>query len=158
MQVSWLLLILKLLVLKRRLKVKSLTGGISLLDTVTLDGDQVITSSSSQNQGQENGLRLRELPENTANIWNNFQVNQKLGLGLGVTYQDASFADNGNNTTLPSFVRVDAAAYYELNDKLRLQMNVENLTDTDYFPSAHTANNITVGAPINARFSVIGRF
>jgi catecholate siderophore receptor len=117
-----------------------------------LDGNQV------DDFGQENGLRLRELPENTANIWNNFQVSPTFDVGLGLTYQDASFADNNNNTTLPSFVRVDASASYELNEKVRLQFNVENLTDTDYFPSSHTANNITVGAPINARFSIIGRF
>ena len=130
-----------------------------------LDGDQVadgdILDTNGQvviPQGQENGLRLRELPENTANIWNNFQVSQQLGLGLGVTYQDASFADNNNNTTLPSFVRVDASASYELNNKMRLQLNIENLTDTDYFPNSHTANNITVGAPINARLSIIGSF
>lgn len=116
-----------------------------------LDGNQV------NNDGTE-GNRVRELPEHTFNIWNNVQVTPKLGLGAGLTFQDDSFADNGNNTTLPSFVRVDAAAYYNVNDKLRLQINLENLTDTEYFPNAHTANNITVGAPINARFTVSGRF
>ncbi|TDF38211.1 TonB-dependent receptor [Alteromonadaceae bacterium M269] len=130
-----------------------------------LDGDQVATSNVLDDngnlviaQGQENGLRLRELPENTANIWNNFNVTPKLDLGIGLTYQDESFADNGNNTTLPSFVRVDAAAYYTLNEKIRLQLNVENLFDREYFPNSHTSNNITVGAPANARLSVIGRF
>jgi len=43
-------------------------------------------------------------------------------------------------------------------DSIRVQVNVENLTDTDYFPSAHTDDQITVGAPINAKVSVTGRF
>ena len=116
-----------------------------------LDGNQV-------NAFGAEGNRLRELPENTFNLWNNVQVTSNFGVGAGLTYQDDSFADNGNTVTLPSFVRVDAAAYYDLSDKIRLQVNLENLTDTEYFPNAHTANNITVGAPINARFTVSGRF
>ncbi len=130
-----------------------------------LEGDQVATTDIFNDdgeviiaQGEENGLRLRELPEHTFNIWNNFRVTSRLGLGVGLTFQDDSFADTGNNTTLPSFVRLDAAAYYDVTDDIRLQVNIENLTNTDYFPNAHTANNITVGAPINARFSITGRF
>ncbi|MEO0833627.1 MAG: TonB-dependent siderophore receptor, partial [Pseudomonadota bacterium] len=69
-----------------------------------------------------------------------------------------SFADNGNSVTLPRFARVDAAAFYDISDRLRVQVNLENLSDIDYFPSSHTANNITVGAPFNARFTVSGQF
>jgi len=130
-----------------------------------LDGNQIATQNILNDdgtvliaQGEENGLRLRELPQNTFNIWNNYQVTEKLGLGLGVTYQDESFAGNGNNVTLPSFTRVDAAAFYDVSDDLRIQVNVENLTDTEYFPNSHTDNNITVGAPINAKFTISGRF
>ncbi len=130
-----------------------------------LEGNQVATSDvlNANNevviaQGEENGLRLRELPAHTVNLWSNYQVTPRFGLGGGLTFQDESFADNGNNVTLPSFVRLDAAAYYDISDQLRLQVNIENLTDTQYFPNAHTANNITVGEPINARFTVSGRF
>jgi len=130
-----------------------------------LDGDQVATSDVVDDagniviaQGEENGLILRELPEHTFNVWSNYQVTPRFGIGAGLTFQDESFADNGNNVTLPDFVRIDAAAYYDLSDKIRLQVNIENLTDTDYFPNAHTANNITVGAPLNAKFTISGRF
>jgi len=41
---------------------------------------------------------------------------------------------------------------------MRLQLNVENLTDTLYFPNAHSTHQVTVGAPINARLSLIGSF
>ena len=60
--------------------------------------------------------------------------------------------------TLPSYSRFDASAYYNVSDKLRILLNVENLTDTEYFPSSHTDNNITVGAPINAQISLVGKF
>lgn len=123
-----------------------------------LEGNQVDDFGNDAVNGDGVTLRLRELPENTFNIWNTYQVTDKLGLGLGLTYQDESFAGNNNQVTLPSFTRLDAAAFYDVSEDLRLQVNVENLTDTEYFPNAHTNNNITVGAPINAKFTVSGRF
>ena len=124
-----------------------------------LDGDQVeIGVDDNGNEFQFDGDRLRELPENTFNVWSNYQVTDKFGLGGGVTWQDESFAGNDASVVLPSFTRVDAAAYYDVNDDLRLQVNVENLFDEEYFPNAHTNNNITVGAPLNAKFTISGRF
>ena len=116
-----------------------------------LDGNQVEADGSE-------GNRLRELPENMFSMWNSFQATDKFGVGLGLTYQDESFINNGNTAVLPSYVRLDAAAYYDVSDNLRLQVNVENLTDELYFPSSHSTHQATVGAPINARFAVSGRF
>ena len=116
-----------------------------------LDGEQV-------NQSGPTGLRPRELPENMFSIWNSVDVTDSFGVGLGLTHQDESFIDNGNNATLPSYTRIDAAAWYDVTDDWRVQVNVENLTDTTYFPNSHTINEATVGAPINARFAVTGRF
>ena len=104
------------------------------------------------------GRRVRELPRHKFSIWNNFQATDQLGFGLGLTAQDESFADNGNTATLPAYARVDMAVFYEVNDKLRLQVNIENLLDELYFPNSHTADEFTVGAPLNARFTVTGRF
>ena len=115
-----------------------------------LDGEQV-------NRSGQTGLRPRELPENMLSIWNNVQVTEAFGVGFGLTYQDESFINNGNTAILPSYTRVDAAAYYDLSDKLRLQVNIENLTDELYFPNSHSTHQATVGAPINARFTVSGR-
>jgi len=128
-----------------------------------LEGDQVATSDTVINgisiaQGEENGLRLRELPEHTFYLWSTYQITERFGIGGGFTYQDESFADTGNNVTLPDFIRFDAFAYYDVSDSVRLQVNVENLFDEEYFPNAHTANNITVGAPLNARSAITGRF
>ena len=116
-----------------------------------LDGNQVDDFGVETN-------RLRELPEHTFNLWTNYEFAGGFGLGGGFTFQDDSFADNGNNVILPSFARFDAAAYYDISDSLRLQVNIENLFDEEYFPNAHTANNITVGAPLNAKFTISGRF
>ena len=112
-----------------------------------LDGEQM-------NRAGSTGLRPRELPENMFSIWNFVQFTPKLGAGLGLTYQDESFINNSNTARLPSYTRVDAALYYEWSDKLRVQLNVENLGDTEYFPSSHSTHQATVGAPFNARLAL----
>jgi len=117
------------------------------------------------------GLRPRELPENTFSIWNQLQVTDRFGVGLGLTHQGDSFITNGNVTfvglngdsvttraTLPAYTRVDASAYFDVSDNLRVQVNLENLTDTLYFPNSHSTYQASVGAPLNARFAISGRF
>ncbi|WP_395374163.1 TonB-dependent receptor [Marinicella sp. W31] len=116
-----------------------------------LDGEQVNRSGAT-------GLRPRELPENMFSAWNNFRITDKFGLGLGLVYQDESFIDNGNNAILPSYTRIDAAAYYDVSDTMSIQLNVENLTDKLYFPNSHSTHQVTVGAPLNARLSANWRF
>ncbi len=116
-----------------------------------LDGEQVDRSGPT-------GLRPRELPEHMFAIWNTFQVTDRLGLGLGVTYQDESFINNSNSAVLPSYTRVDAAAFYDLSNNTRVQLNVENLTDELYFPNSHSTHQATVAPPIHARLSVTARF
>lgn len=116
-----------------------------------LDGEQV-------NQDGPTGLRPRELPETTFSIWNQVSVTDRFGVGVGLTHQGDSFINNNNSAVLPAYTRVDAAAYYDVSDNLRVQVNVENLTDTLYFPNSHATHQATVAAPLNARFAVTGRF
>ncbi|MEM8918219.1 MAG: TonB-dependent siderophore receptor [Pseudomonadota bacterium] len=124
----------------------SITAGYSFLD-----GEQV-------EQAGPTGLRPRELPENMFSIWNNIQVTERFGLGVGLTHQSDSFINNSNSAVLPAYTRIDAAAYYDISENLRVQVNVENVTDTLYFPNSHSTHQATVGAPLNARFSISGRF
>ncbi len=81
-----------------------------------------------------------------------------LGLGLGTTHQAKSFASISNAMVLPAYTRVDAAAFVKLTDGIDVQVNVENLFNTGYFPTAHTDNNISTGGPRSARFTVRTKF
>ncbi len=116
-----------------------------------LDGEQV-------NRFGPTGLRPRELPEHMFSIYNHFRVTDRFGLGLGLSHQDESFINNGNNAKLPAYTRVDASAHYDPSDTLRLQINIDNLSDTLYFPYSHSTHQATVGAPLNARLTISGRF
>lgn len=125
-----------------------------------------VTAGYSYLEGEtDNGAELpRELPENTFSIWGSYDVTDKFGLGLGATYQDESFitdfdiGSTGPHPTLPSYTRFDAAAYYDVSDDLRVQLNVENLTDETYFPTSHSTHQVTVGAPLSAKITISGRF
>lgn len=125
-----------------------------------------VTAGYSYLEGEtDNGAELpRELPENTFSIWGAYDVTDKFGLGLGATYQDESFitdfdiGSTGPHPTLPSYTRFDAAAYYDVSDDLRVQLNVENLTDETYFPTSHSTHQVTVGAPLSAKITISGRF
>lgn len=100
------------------------------------------------------GQRLQQLPRHSVSAWNRFDFNDQLGLGLGIIHQSEQFASFSNDVVLPSYWRVDAAAYYTVSDRLSLQLNIENLFDEDYYPSAHGDNNIQPGEPFSARIGV----
>ena len=68
-------------------------------------------------------------------------------MGLGLTYQDEEFHKQQQYEPGCGHTRIDAAVYYEWSDDLRIQLNVENLGDTDYYPSSHGTHRATVGAP-----------
>ena len=57
------------------------------------------------------------------------------------------------SVTVPAFTRVDAAFYYTFSERLRAQVNVENVLDTRYYSAAHSNNNITPGSPRAVRVS-----
>ena len=108
--------------------------------------------------GTFDGNRPRQTPENMLSVWTQYQVTDRLAVGGGATYQDEYFVREDNSVLVPDYVRLDAAIYYDLSDDTRLQLNVENLLDEDYFPDAHSNDNISTGEPLNARLTVRHRF
>ena len=100
------------------------------------------------------GRKLAQLPRHQVTAWTRYDFTPALGLGLGLVHQSKSFATISNAVTLPSFTRVDAAAFWTVNPRVSVQLNVENLFDERYFPSAHTDHNISTGEPLNARIGV----
>lgn len=100
------------------------------------------------------GARLQQLPRHQASAWTRYDLTDTFGLGAGIIYQGKQFASISNAVTLPSWVRVDAAAYYQLSDRISLQANIENLFDESYYSSAHGDNNIQPGDPMSVRIGV----
>lgn len=106
--------------------------------------------TATQSAAARAGNRLAHLPEHSASLWNRYDLNETVGLGLGIIHRGAVFASEDNKVTLPAFTRVDGALYWTLNSAMQLQLNVENLGNKRYFASAHNNSNITPGAPRSA--------
>jgi len=104
------------------------------------------------------GTRLAQLPKHVASLWNKYNLTPAWSVGLGVIHQTEMFAAADNAVTMPEFTRVDAAVYFTPSERLRMQLNVENLLDEKYYPNAHNNNNISPGSPRALRAGVTMRF
>jgi catecholate siderophore receptor len=91
------------------------------------------------------------VPRHSFSLWSRYDVSDRLGLGLGVVARTKSYASINNMVKLPGYARVDAAVFYTLTREIEAQLNVENLFDADYFPTAHNDNNIAPGAPLTVK-------
>ncbi len=107
---------------------------------------------------QLGGNRLAQLPEHVASLWNKYDFGNSFSAGLGIIHQTEMFAAADNLVTLPGFTRVDAALFYKLSERLRMQVNVENVLDEQYYANAHSNNNITPGSPVAVRASLTANF
>ena len=104
------------------------------------------------------GREVPQVPRHQASLWSRYDLTDRLGAGLGIHHQSESFASISNAVVLPSFTRVDAAAFFRMTDRIEAQVNVENIFNERYFPTAHTDNNISVGAPTTVRGTLRFRF
>ncbi|AMO24861.1 TonB-dependent siderophore receptor [Ramlibacter solisilvae] len=105
------------------------------------------------------GRRLALVPRNSLSAWNRFELAAGWGLGLGVVYQGESYASISNAVRLPAFTRFDGALYYGFaGGKARAALNLENLGNRKYQPTADGDNNISQGAPRTARVTLTASF
>ena len=134
--------------------VGQIAKGLQVTLGYTLQDGEIVSTTAAAPAGQA----LAQLPRHQFSAWGRYDFTDQLGVAVGAVRQSQQFATISNAVRLPGFTRIDAALFYKVSAALELQVNVENLTDTDYFPSAHTDNNISTGAPLNARLGVKLRF
>lgn len=119
-----------------------------------LDAQQVGNVEGGEIQNAD----LAQVPEHMFTLWNKVAISDNLQLAGGVIYQSEQYASLSNGTELPDYTRFDAALYYQPTSALSLQLNIENIFDEEYFPSAHNDNNIATGKPLNARIGMTYTF
>jgi catecholate siderophore receptor len=117
--------------------------------------DGRITRSISANA--QAGAVLAQLPKHSFSIWSKYALARRWATAVGVVRRGELFTSTDNHVVVPEFTRVDAALFFDVSDRVRAQVNVENLFDVDYFASAHNNNNITPGAPRAVRVAVTVR-
>lgn len=107
------------------------------------------------------GTPLPLLPEDTFSVWNRYQFTPFFGAGVGVVYHTDSFATlqpANNRVVLPSFTTVDAAMFFNIDEKTGAQINFGNIFNEEYIVSADANDNLTPGAPTSVVVSLTSRY
>jgi catecholate siderophore receptor len=110
---------------------------------------RIVSDTASAPRGRRTPL----VPAHSIALWNRYQLTPRWATAIGVTRQSDSYASISNAVTLPAYSRVDAALYWQAGGRQQLQLNIENLLDARYYPTAHNDNNITPGAPLGVRLA-----
>ncbi|MEH6417717.1 TonB-dependent receptor [Pseudomonas sp. CGJS7] len=86
------------------------------------------------------GDRLTQVPEHSFSLWTTYDLSPKWQIGYGATYQGKIWLTqhsatnvNGPLTTYGSYWTHRAMVAYKFNRSAQLQLNVNNLTDEEYF-------------------------
>ncbi|HEY8354404.1 MAG TPA: TonB-dependent siderophore receptor [Methylophilaceae bacterium] len=95
---------------------------------------------SAANKGNE----MPGIAKNSLSIWTTYQLLPKLKVGGGAFYMDKVWANPGNDLYVPSYVRWDAMAAYEIDPRFSLQLNIQNLTDERYYNQTYTRHFASV--------------
>jgi catecholate siderophore receptor len=117
--------------------------------------DAFITSATIS---AKTGAQVGQVPHHNISLWNNYQINTKLGAGLGLIHRSNMFAAIDNTVIVPGYTRADTAVYYSVTEKIRLQANIDNLFDKKYFVNADSNTNISPGSPRIVRVGLTARF
>jgi catecholate siderophore receptor len=117
--------------------------------------DAFVTSATTAAKA---GAQVAQVPHHTFSLWNNYQVTRRWGAALGVLQRTDMFAAIDDSVTLPGYVRADAAVYYSISEKVRLQANVENLFNAKYYLNADSNTNISPGSSRAVRIALVARF
>ena len=129
-------------------------GGLALLQAEVLKatgGSPTITPVAP-------GTQVPLVPRRSATCWNKVDLGGSWSLGLGLIYQGSTFASTTNSVLLPAFTRLDAALFYRFSPQTRLALNLENLLDRTYYPTAGNDSNITVGTPRRVQLTLAAKY
>ena len=129
-------------------------AGYAFVDAKVRSYNQTLQTISAGNQ-------LRFAPKNTANFWTNYNFQNKklkgLGIGLGGNYVSSNFTNSSNTFELPEYMTLDGTIYYQIN-KIRLGLNINNLTNELYFTDAIYDRQFFVGQERNYKLNVTYNF
>ena len=141
----------------------SIFGGVAFQDGEVSENVIALNQDGSRNPNNDilKGAELALTPDRTLSLWNKYEINDMWAVALGIVSTSDRYALSptaSQSTLLPGYTRYDAAIYGKFSEKLRLQINLENLTNKEYALYAHNNQNITPGSPITGRATLIYNF
>lgn len=99
------------------------------------------------------GSRLLNVPQHAGSLLNVYEVQegklQGLGLGAGVNVVGSRAGDTlGSGFRLPYYATVDLLAYYKVNERVRVNLNVNNVFDKGHYDRSYSNVWVSPGAPL----------
>ena len=76
-------------------------------------------------------------PHDAVNVWTTLEPTPAWTVGAGFTGVSHRYADTENTAGVPAYVVFNAMTSYSVNDHLKLQLNLNNVTDKLYFTSIY---------------------
>lgn len=127
-----------------------ITPRLYAIAAAAFQDSKITRDTTAAPAGRETALT----PQTSFSIWARYDFSDRISVAAGLAHASDQFASISNAVVLPSYTRVDIAAFVKLSERFKAQVNVDNLLDDLYFPTAHNDNNITPGAPRTFRASI----
>ena len=121
---------------------------------------EVLESFTAANEGAQ----LANFAKRSGNLQLKYQATDKFAFGGGATYQSQMFAGQPDTATnyayaVPSYTVFDAFAEYRFSKQLSARVNVNNVTDKDYYLAAYRSGAFTyIGDKRNAQLTLNYKF
>ena len=107
------------------------------------------------------GNRLSYVPQHTASLSTTYTIQagnlKGLGFGAGLFYVGNRFGDLANSFEVPSYTRVDAGIFYQM-EQFKAALNFKNLTNIRYFEAGQSRQSVQPGAPFTVLATVSYQF
>ena len=121
---------------------------------------EVLESFTAANEGAQ----LANFAKRSGNLQLKYQATEKFAFGGGATYQSQMYAGQPDTATnyayaVPSYTVFDAFAEYKFSKQLSARVNVNNVTDKDYYLAAYRSGAFTyIGDKRNAQLTLNYKF
>jgi iron complex outermembrane receptor protein len=105
---------------------------------------------------KKTNTKPNDVSDQLFSVWTDYQFNSGLSLGGGVHYVGDRYAGNEESVRLKAYTLLAATAAYQW-DKHNIRINLNNITDKDYFVGATSGGSgkhqIGYGAPRNIQLT-----
>jgi catecholate siderophore receptor len=122
----------------------ALTSNWSIYANYTHMNARITKATEEADAGAHVGL----VPSNQFSVWTRYALDSHWGIGAGAHGESKKYTSYDNHVQLPGYVVGDLMAYYQA-ERFRVQLNLNNVTDRHYFPTASSDFEIMPGEPRN---------
>jgi iron complex outermembrane receptor protein len=116
-----------------------------------IGGYAYVDAEVTKDTSLPNGTRLANIPRNSFSLLNTYEFQdgglKGLGLGMGVKYVDDRAGQTATQTyTMEQYTVVDLLSFYQVNEHVRLNLDLKNLFNKEYDEGAFNSY-VYPGAP-----------